>query len=162
MSSYAGKELNLARLEAFVEALREVSQREELAEVDMASAESFSKDRPGCHAALAGEALNLLGVPPRQVKYLRYSFQAEGARLGDFLFDEPPTSSPLSAYYRDGGYDLLTEWAYTNPDDWGNPHGSGMFCSEEAFGQVDERFPSSVIADHWAEVLQRCREETQQ
>lgn len=144
-------EIDIERLRRFVSALREVTSSSPASmEVDMTSTKHFSEcGTPGCHAALAKEALDILGVESSRMPF--YSFQEEGDRLGRFL----TTGDPLRFDDRNGYENLVEEWARENPELWGNPYGDYLFCDGIAFAQEGDRFPAQVIVDHWVAVLER-------
>lgn len=54
-------------------------------------------------------------------------------------------------------------WAESEAKIWGNSFGYNMFCGSEAFGQIDNAFPATVLVDHWQGVfdrlLDRCERE---
>ena len=143
-------DINVPRLRLFVGALREVVETlPEAAVVDLKSVKPPTCGTPGCHAGLAMLALDLLGVeePPFHFGSYDYSFQA--LRLSNYLMDdksdqpEPTTALPVSV------------WAEKNFDAWGGPFGLYMFASPSAFGVHENTFPSAVIVNKWAAVLDR-------
>ena len=134
--------INIKRLQRFVKTLQAMKQD---MPIDMASTENPQCGTPGCHAGLAMLALDKMGI--KQTKYFisegYYSID-QSNRLARYLFAQK------RATYRD-----LKNWAYENRKIWGNGFGERMFSIGLAFDQTTGRFPSSVIVDHWAGVLDR-------
>jgi hypothetical protein len=132
--------IKLDRLERYVEALKSVVA--DFPEVDMHSLENPECGTPGCHAGLARMALKRCGV--KRGKWVDFSDEADA--LARYLFRLPRATRIT-----------LDDWAGKNADLWGGGYGMFMFSSKHAFGQATNCFPSSVIAEHWAGVLERAR-----
>ena len=145
-------EINIPNLRLFVGALREVV--DTLPEAEVVNLQSISPPTcgtPGCHAGLAMLALDLLGVPDHS-RGGRYCYEDQATRLSDYLIPEMPSF--------DGNLTTLQLWSEANPDVWDGECGSGMFSSARAFGQPSAEFPSTVIVDKWAAVLDRLEKKS--
>lgn len=145
-------DINIPNLRLFVGALRQVVETvPEAAAVDLQSITPPVCGTPGCHAGIAMLAMDRLGVPDPSGDD-RYSFVDQARRLSDYLLPGlPSVDEELTA---------IEEWARENQGAWGCRHGGGMFASPLAFGQESYGFPSTVIVNKWAAVLDRLESNT--
>ena len=86
------------------------------------------------------------------------------------MFNEKARATPeCRSFYRAGAHAAakylgfktkrdLEYWASENPNLWGNRRGSDMFTSGGAFGERFKHFKLTTIANHYADVGQRCIE----
>ena len=88
---------------------------------------------PGCHAGWLGLACGLTSG-----NYINGA-QVFATRIG---------------FYCDLEVEM-TEWFSDHPHIWGNNYGYEMFCLPEALGQTEQRFPATVLVDHWRGVIDR-------
>lgn len=141
-------DINIPNLRLFVGALREVVETvPEAAAVDMQSIKAPVCGTPGCHAGLAMLAMDRLGVPKPINGADYYRFPDQEDRLSEYLVP----GMPAVRGYSSG----IQRWADEHPEVWGNKCGNMMFAVGVAFDQDTEKFPSRVIADWWADVLDR-------
>ena len=138
-------EIKIKRLQRFVKTLQSMEQD---MPIDMDGALEPRCGTPGCHAGLVMLALDKMGL--KQTEYYLnegYDYCDQADRLARYLF---------ASKKRDKSD--LENWAFQNPKIWGNQRGLGLFVHGESFGQTTDSFPSSVIVDHWAGVLDRLTE----
>ena len=138
-------EINIERLQRFVKTLQAIRQDMPIC---ILSRENPQCGTPGCHAGLVMLALDKMRI--KQTEYYinkGYDFRDQGDRLARYLF----------AHKERHKLDL-ENWAGENPEIWGNDYGDNLFFAAEAFDKDTYRFPSSVIVNHWAGVLDRPTE----
>ena len=147
--------INIDRLRKFVSALEAATtMNPSLRVIDLKSVEPPSCGTPGCHAGLAKEALDILGVDP---VFDGYSYEAEAYRLSNYLAGE---EAPYEILLPPN--DLrLCQWAKNHPIDWGSMLGDYMFSSALAFNRENYSFPSSELVEWWRLVLERLEREQQ-
>lgn len=150
--------INIGRLREFVSALKAVTfNNPRLETINMRSIGPPECGTPGCHAGAAMLALDLIGVPypsPIEDPPDRYDFEAEAARLSNFLFEG---DSPWWIAQGEPSETKLQVWAEQNPEIWGAENGYYMFSSPGAFGLplLEREFPISILVGWWGKVLER-------
>ena len=138
-------EINIKRLQRFVKTLQSMKQD---IRINMNSPAKPRCGTPGCHAGLAMLALDKMRV--KQTKCFinhGYHYRDQANRLARYLFRS-----------KDVDFIALKAWAEFHVEIWGNGEGYSMFEYGMAFDQDTDFFPSSVIVDHWAGVLDRLTE----
>lgn len=141
--------IQLDKLRKFVSALEAAAtMNPSLRTVDLQSIHKPTCGTPGCHAGLAKEALDILGVEPISDGY---DFCAEAYRLSNYLIGEEsayePAMSPRELH--------LCQWAKAHPTEWGSRYGEGMFTSGVAFNRESYTFPARDLVEWWQKVLER-------
>ena len=139
-------EINIERLQGFVKTLQSMKQD---MPIDMGSSAKPQCGTPGCHAGLVMLALDKMGIKQTEwcLRNDLYYYRDHAHRLARYL------SKSEEANMGD-----LEYWASGHPEIWGNDSGLYMFGNGLAFDQDTDYFPSSVIVDHWAGVLDRLTE----